>query len=317
MNKLLFIIVIFSLSCDRTQSKNVEVKVDRTLETALISSGSGLGAINDTVFIVGDDAEYIARFSVEDSSFRRMRLYPNAPLNRIDRSIKHDLESCVVWPVANNNFLVAFGSGGVSSFRDTLFAIHVNDTAQHFKRSLLSLYHAIKKKCGLEDNELNIEGAALTTDQLYLFNRGKNFLVSFDRSDFKNYLFEPDTTYTPPFKILNVSLPVVDGYPVGFSGACTLNEEELLFTASVEETSDFTKDGEIKGSYIGVLRLANDTAVTVKALHKLRDNSGNYVSDKLESIEIIGKGKGHIKAFAVADNDNGSSKLFELTIKLP
>ena len=178
MNKLLFIIVIFSLSCDRTQSKNVEVKVDRTLETALISSGSGLGAINDTVFIVGDDAEYIARFSVEDSSFRRMRLYPNAPLNRIDRSIKHDLESCVVWPVANNNFLVAFGSGGVSSFRDTLFAIHVNDTAQHFKRSLLSLYHAIKKKCGLEDNELNIEGAALTTDQLYLFNRGKPLVNS-------------------------------------------------------------------------------------------------------------------------------------------
>ena len=304
------------MSCgDRNGSLSISIK--KSFVSHAVSSGSALAVDKDSIVLVGDDAEYVAKLPVNDTQFRRISMYPNAPQNRIDKSVKHDLESCVTGSIDNEPYIFAFGSGGESPYRDTLFVFNTNDTGKNFRKSLLPLYEHIRSKTGLRQEELNIEGAAKTRDKLYLFNRGKNFLVSISWEDFIGFLKNENTTTIPPLSILNVSLPIVNKFPVGFSGACSLNDRQLLFTASLEETTDFTEDGAIKGSYIGMLEINNSQEINLLHLSKLQDEKSNDINEKLESIDIIRTGGKYIEAVAVSDNDKGNSKLFYLAIKRP
>lgn len=307
------VILLIPFAC-KEKKANLEIKIEKFLITAAVSSGSGLASLNDSIFIIGDDAEYIAKISVADTVYRRIPLYPNAPANRIDRAIKHDLESGTLGNIGNDKYLFAFGSGTISPFRDTLFALNVNDESKIFRYSLSPFYNAIRLKTGLKANELNIEAAAVIGDKLLLFNRGKNFLVLVHWADFAEHLLRQNLAGSLPFTILNISLPMVNNFQVGFSGACALNESDLLFTASLEETRDFTKDGAIKGSYLGILQLVNDTSVNLVSFANLKNEDGNIVLDKLESIEVIKATGNNIRSIAIADNDDGTSKIFYLNM---
>ena len=96
-----------------------------------------------------------------------------------------------------------------------------------------------------------------------------------------------------------------------------MNDNQLLFTASLEETTDFTKDGAIKGSYIGILEIRDSQEITLPHFSKLQDEKSTDINEKLESIEIIRTRGKYIEAVAVSDNDKGNSKLFYLAIKRP
>lgn len=306
------LILLTALSCRHKQTE-LTIKIEKSFISHAVPSGSGLASLNDSVYIIGDDAEYAAKLSVSDSGYRKIGLYANAPENRIDYSVKHDLESAILGTVGSERFMLAFGSGSISPLRDTLFALAIsNDTG--FRRSLTPLYNAVKLRSGISKNELNIEGAALLGDKLILFNRGKNLLILLSWKDFSNYILQQNAGL-PPFQIINVSLPVINSFQIGFSGACALGEDELLFTASLEETNDPTKDGAIKGSYIGILKLANDGIANLVSFSNLKTESGSVVLDKLESIEVIERKGNIIQSIAVADNDDGNSKIFLLQIK--
>jgi len=309
----LFILLI-PLAC-KEKKADLEIKIEKSFITAAVSSGSGLASLNDSIFIVGDDAEYIAKLSVADTVYRRIPLYPGALANRIDRTIKHDLESGALGKIGTDQYLFAFGSGTTSPFRDTLFAMNVKDESKIFKCSLAAFYNAIRRKTGLKANELNIEAAAVMGDNLLLFNRGKNFLVLVPWAEFTEYILRQNLPGPPPFTILNISLPMVNNFPVGFSGACALNKSDILFSASLEETRDFTRDGAIKGSYIGILKFVTDTSVNLVSLTTLRNEDGIIVLDKLESIEVIKTTGSNIRSIAVADNDDGTSKVFYLNLE--
>ncbi len=128
------------------------------------------------------------------------------------------------------------------------------------------------------------------------------------------HVFQDDSDDLPPFSLIDVSLPLINNFQIGFSGVCALNDTELLFTSSLEETTDFTKDGTIEGSYIGILKLVNDTTVNLVSFTNFNATSGISVTQKLESIEVINTQGKTIHAIAVADNDNGTSKMFYLSI---
>ena len=308
------LLFLLPLACNEKKAF-LKIKIEKILITSAVSSGSGLASLNDSIFVVGDDAEYIGKISLTDTEYRRIPFYPNAPANRIDRAIKHDLESGALGNIGNDKYLFAFGSGTISPYRDTLFVLNVYDEGKRSKYSLSTFYDAIRLKTGLKENELNIEGVAIINDKLLLFNRGKNFLVLVPWAKFTQYILRQDLSDSLPFAILNISLPMVNNFPVGFSGACALNESDLLFTASLEETKDFTKDGVIKGSYIGILELVNDTTVNLVSMTTLKNEDGNIVLDKLESIEVIKTKANNIRSIAVADNDDGTSKVFYLNIE--
>lgn len=302
-------------ACNR-QPDGLAVVVNKIITTSAVSSGSGLAARDGFLYIIGDDVEYLAKISIDDQSASKIDLYPEAQQGRISKPEKHDLEAATWGVIGTDTFLIAFGSGGISPTRDTLFAINPDRPEMHFKRSLHQLYRSISLKAGLQPSALNIEGATIAGDQLILLNRGKNLFIMLSWRQFAAYITDSQETRLPSFRVISISLPVIDNFPVGFSGVCTLNGQQLLFTASLEETTDFIQDGAVKGSYIGVLDIRSDSAV-ITAMTGLKNADGQPVTDKLESIEIISRHKDKIRAIAVADNDDGNSKLYYVDIMIP
>lgn len=292
----------------------MKVEIEKVIITTAISSASGLALEGNTIWIIGDDVAYVVKSNVDHTDFNRIKLYESATEHRIAKPVKYDLEACTLGEFEKEQYLFVFGSGCISPYRDSMFALNIKNIDQCFKRSLLPLYNAIRKKAALNENELNIEGAALSGDRLLLFNRGKNFIVLMPWKKFTVYVMNEAANDIPDFTIINIELPVVNDFQIGFSGACALNESELLFTATLEETSDPINDGPVKGSYIGLLQLLSDTAANLVSLTQIKSSNGNFITDKLEAIETIKISGNNISAIAVADNDDGTSKLYYLSI---
>ena len=308
---LLFFALI--TSC-KTKPIQLAITVNKSVVTDAVSSGSGLAFYKNAAYLVGDDASYIAVLPNGDSSsYARIPLQNTVFSDRMAKAVKHDLEAALVGTIGNESYLFAFPSGSLSPFRDTLFAINLESKKVGFACSLLPLFKAIKFKAGLNDHQLNIEGAAMGGDRLLLFNRGNNMAIIIAWTDFVQYVQKP-TDAIPTFNLQKISLPVINNYAVGISGACTINKSEMLFTASLEETHDNIADGTIKGSYIGVLRINDQDEISLVALQQFNDDAGNTILDKLEAIEIIKQKGNNINALAMADNDDGKSKLFYLEI---
>ena len=310
---LAFLYIIAAGSC-KTKQTGLSISINRSVVTNAVSSGSGLAYFNDAAYLVGDDASYIAVMPNTGSNvYTRIALHTNAGIERVEKAIKHDLEAALIGTIGKQPFLFAFGSGSLSPYRDTMFAIDLKNNSISFKCSLLPLYKAIKTKAAIKDHELNIEGAALAGEKLFLFNRGNNIAIIIAWAEFIKYIQKP-MGLIPNFEFQKISLPVVNNFSVGISGACAINTNEILFTASLEEAHDNIADGTIKGSYIGVLRLNKQNEISLVSLQQFKDASGKIILDKLEAIEIIKQQGNSIHALAMADNDDGKSKLFYLEI---
>lgn len=314
MKRLKAFILILFMACEN-KHENFNIRVTEVYRTNAVSSGSGIAVQKDCAFIVGDDVNYLTAINIENRADRNIPFDTNATTERIPKSIKHDLESCTLAEINDETYLLSFGSGGISPHRDSLFGFNRTHEGKNFKISLIRLYDSILQKAGLKKAELNIEGAAIAGKNLLLFNRGINFIAVIPWNEMVNYISQPESAMVPSIKILPVKLPVINKFQVGFSGACTIEENYILFTASLEETTDYIQDGEVKGSYIGTLELNNNAAI-IETLVQLRDDKGNIILDKLESIDIYEKSASALKTIAVADNDDGTSKIYKIVIDL-
>jgi hypothetical protein len=300
-------------SC-KNNSPALSIKTTNIVISDAVSSGSAMLYHNDSLVLFGDDAEYYAKIALSNQGYVRKSVFEKAGYDRIAKLIKHDIESACIGNINGQPFALGFSSGGISPNRDTLFAIPLIDSAIPFKVSLLAIYNAIRNQVGLSVPELNIEGATMLGDQLILLNRGNNFAVVLSWSSFSAYILRPGETEIPSFKIVKFALPIINKFPVGISGACEINDSEILFTASLEETIDFIQDGAVKGSYIGILKFSSSGEIELTALEPLKDAYGNVLADKLESITIMKKDGDTLDVVAVADNDDGKSKLFYMTL---
>ena len=126
-----------------------------------------------------------------------------------------------------------------------------------------------------------------------------------------DYLFLPGSPF-PEATFQKIKLPAINGREARLSGACTLNDRQILFSASVEDTPDWTKDGPVLGSFIGSY---NINRKTVDACYLLQDVTGKPMKEKIESLDILHSQESEaISIVAVSDDDNGISKLFRLRI---
>lgn len=287
------------------------LSIEQTKLLPALSSGSGLALHNNAAFVISDNTN---GFYIVDAATYAQIFFPFVQGDSSiiqNKNIKEDFENATAISLNGAKHIIAFGSGSVENTRENILWAPVDSPQVHNAVSAKDFYSNIKNKTGINTSLLNIEGSFSTADSFYLLNRGSNHLIGMSLPDLKN-LLNATVKKSPEISTKKFSLPLVDDFPIGFSGACYYKDNRFLFTATVEKTTNWKDDGEVAGSYIGMAR----TDGQLVFLLPLKNDKGIMVKEKLESIDIINEDtEGNILLYAIADNDDGKSTWFTLSLK--
>ncbi len=280
-----------------------------------IPSASGIVLKNETAYIIGDDASGIYKMSLRNYQQQKI------PIKGLDfneyreqRKVKHDFECASLVSWKGDEYLLALGSGSSSPERDSMLMVRMSELSDSKIISLQNFYSKLQVLTQTNKKEWNIEAITATKDLLILFNRGNNLIIKFKLDHFMSYLFDANAPF-PAIEHHRVKLPFIENFEARLSGACTLDDFHLLFSASVEDTRDWTIDGPVFGSFIGVYSLTDNQVVTS---YILQDEKGVALKEKIESLDILRNTPGDgLVLIAISDNDNGTSNLFRMKLHLP
>ena len=96
------------------------------------------------------------------------------------------------------------------------------------KYDITTFYQELIKLPIFKDSEINIEAVAYHKENIYLFNRLKNIVITINYKDLLAY-FEKEKPL-PKLELTTFSLPKINQIQAGFSGAiCFENEDKILF----------------------------------------------------------------------------------------
>jgi len=286
-------------------------------------SASGVIVNNEKIYAVGDDSPYLFTISNNfDIDHKELiKHYPTKKNGRILKKVKPDFEAMDEMSIHGEPSWVILGSGSKADVREWAFVIDFNQQTK-IERSLKPLYRQLYQASGFSGKqELNIEGLASSDKSAFIFNRGNsgsNVIFEIALNEFHDYL-TGKSQQVSNIKAYHVTLPTVDGFEAGLSGAEYWPEtDSLIYTASIEATGDAYNDGDILGSFVGVVK--------VDQLHErqdldLRDETvpllkeGKRVITKVESVGIAESSLNQVKGVLVSDNDDGTSELFDFTLE--
>jgi hypothetical protein len=280
-----------------------------------IPSASGIEIIGELIYIISDDSPFLFVLDKTFKIFRRISLfdYVTGTDGKIPKLKKPDLESLTTVSIGRKKYLLAVGSGSFERKRDAGFLIDLkNDEVRKisFSPFFNQLTKYLRKNSG---GELNIEGSVFSNRILHFFQRGnvagKNMVFSVQWKELQEA--QEDIS----FKVHEFDLPLLLKVRAGFSGACLIpGSQEIVFTASVEQTPNVIDDGAIAGSFAGVISpdLSDRKIITSRITR-----NGKIYRRKVESIAVINKiSQGEMICVAVCDQDAAYSELLELKISL-
>lgn len=297
-------------------SKNM--KIDRAIaspvkEFSNIPSGSGVELLDEKLFIAGDDSPFLFIVNEKDNEIRQKIRLTEGQGERLEKPKKPDIEAMAYDNRNGKDFFYLFGSGGISPYREDLFIVEPGQEPSVTRVPLHNFYQEIIKRQQLQQNQLNIEAAVIVDDVIYLFNRGKSFIVTIKMRDFRKSI--ADRT-TPDFEVIELELPSHEHHLTGFSGATGVDNSYIVFTATAEATADYIQDGAIAGSFAGLIKIKDLKNGLKPELKPITSSTGEHLKHKIESLAIRKKNKESLECYAVADNDNGTTVLFDLKLEL-
>lgn len=302
--KMSFIVLFSSLlSCNKITNTldGIEMSSIETLEG--IPSASGSEEVDQKVYIIGDDSPWLFEVDKMNKIIDKIALLDSSFLeyDKIPKKMKPDFESMVLI----DHSLFVFGSGSKKN-RATLKVIDLQ-SKEVKTYSLKDFYDTIMILEDIKRKQFNIEGVAVTNSQLFLANRGNNALYEYSLEDFKKFILE-STVPTP--KIRYYKLPSIESIESTFSGLdYDEKKNQLIFTSSVEDTTDAINDGAILGSFIGAINLNELDHSNLKASVFKKDEK--VVPIKAESVSVMGLGKYKV----VTDSDGNGSKVLNVEMK--
>lgn len=299
----------------------------REINLPRLPSASGVEVVGDTVYIIGDDAPYLYSFDARQlTPGQRVQLFETAHFSsgRIPKTLKPDLECLTKLTTADGETgLLALGSGATPA-REVGFWVPLGKgtpaAASVYPLSLTALYQRLCEllPAGLT---LNLEAAAATPGALLLMQRSVGSAAG-------NLVFhcplQPTldfvrlrTTQPPAIEVQHYQLGSIGGKPAGLSGG-TAFEDQLLVTASVEDTTDPVADGEVLGSFVGVLDAQRRSRQPLPvALVQLERPDGQPYRGKVEGVSVRRRlGPGRYELLLVTDDDAGGSTAVEVELTL-
>lgn len=273
-----------------------------------IPSASGIIKFEEDFYVIGDDSPYLFQIDKKFSLLSKTLIHSSDKLqgSTIPKIDKPDFEAMEM--VSATEILV-FGSGSKSPERDVCVLVQIGKELTYKKYDISLFYEYIRGLDVMRGYELDIEGLAIYGDLLYLFNRGRNIIFSFPYKDFISYCRRG--THFPIPKLKLFTLPEINGLQAGFSGATTYGKKPyLIFTASVEDAPNAYDDGDILGSFIGMIAI-NNGELSQNFIIKRIPNLGTPL--KVESVivdEILSETESEL--ILVTDNDGKPSEILRL-----
>ncbi len=286
----------------------MQMPVLKRHKTIPFSSGSAMINFRSQFFLIGDDAPDVLCLDADWKEIKRIKLLDYSAV-RIPKPIKPDLESALVW----NDKLYLLGSGSKLPQRSFIFVIDSeNDVVQPVNNE--ANYEQLNSDNRID--ELNIEGAVLLADSLFLFNRGNillpNTLIQ-TQAEFLN------ASKDVSFDIKPIIMPEeLKGY--GISDAYYVSDDDvLILCASQENTTNAYDDGEVSGSILAVVHHAktklNAPEFVIETYINLNEVDESFNQQKIEAVCLYQKTESHYDLFLAADNDDGLTQLFEIQIE--
>lgn len=277
-----------------------------------VPSASGIVKFNEGFYVIGDDSPYLFHIDHAFNLVSKNLIYPSEKLigNIIPKIDKLDFEAM---EMINEHEMLIFGSGSKSPERDVCVKVHIANEITFDQYDIGLFYDYLRGLDLMKDVELDIEGLALNGDELYLFNRGGNFIFSFSLPCFLAYCNQ-EATFPKP-KIYDYTLPEMKGLEAGFSGATiSVDKSYLIFTASVEDSPNAYDDGDILGSFLGVIGIKDGGLNQEFLIHKI-PNPGFPL--KVESVIVDEKLSDTITDLVlVTDNDGAPSEILRVRMRL-
>jgi hypothetical protein len=292
----------------------MKVSTIKRLELKDVPSASGIEHGNGFYWIIGDDSPFMFQL---DQNFN---LLGKVTLEKLDHAVdgvipklkKVDLEAILSMKWKEDSVLFLFGSGSKLPDRAAGWKINMHNPSIQERIDLLSFYELLMEETKLKENDLNIEAAVELDGKIYLLNRGKNKLISLRSDHFIEYIEGQRDDLK--IKTYTIDLPKVDGIEAGFSGATVdVAENRIIFTASVENTSDWINDGQVLGSFIGIIEIDELENHYHPSTVLIAENEETLIL-KVESIALKYQEGNTYDCILVTDSDGGKSELLELTI---
>lgn len=290
-------------------------------ELSKLPSASAMELVDDIIYIIGDDSQYLYCYSTEGKMLGKIELFKSdvGEGERIPKKEKPDLEAMTSFQMNGEKYLLICGSGSKPN-REVCYLVKIADDFKKYEIEEISLkdfYASLRENDDITGGrKLNIEASASNENTLILFQRGnksgKNVLLYFDLEEVFTFL-KDSTKDIPKPEIHLYQLPFIKKIPTGFSGAGFLPDSKtLIFTASAEDTESEIDDGKTLGSFLGLLDV-NDEAKKIRCALITKENGDEY-DGKVESVTVLKEEKKGIwEVLAVTDDDQGGSDF--LTIR--
>jgi len=241
-----------------------------------VGAASGIFLKENLLYIIGDNSAYLYEYNINQQQLNKVELLDGFhPSENIPKDLKPDFE--VLCHYQNQLFIL--GSG--SKPNRNLMACYNLETKKVTRHDLTFLYANIRKSTGIDEENLNIEGAVATESDWYLFNRGNG-----DAN--KNGIFKikgNDLAKASSISFIPIALLKTNNVLVSFTDA-VLHQNQIYFIAAAENTTSTYDDGDILGSYLGKIDLKNfrlDFTKKISAHQKFEGISFlRQVDEKLE-----------------------------------
>jgi hypothetical protein len=216
-----------------------------------VRAASGIAVLDDTLFVIQDDASFIAVVTGDEVDAIPLPPGPNdrrrfekALGNKLD---KLDFEACLV----DSGELLVFGSGSLERVRDVICRVRGTEVALLDARAL---YAELRAAIG---GMLNVEGAVRVADELWLFHRGNTgpadpgpAVVRVAFAELRPYL---DGGAPPAIRgVDRYELGEHAGVRYGFTAAAARGDRVFVVFAT-EASPDAIEDGAVGGARLGVI----------------------------------------------------------------
>jgi hypothetical protein len=225
-----------------------------------VASASGVVRRGDFVYVIGDDLLQVAVFELASGRPGTLKRAFGGDIPDDEEQRKRqkpDLEALTALPPVEgepHGGLLGLGSGSNPSRDRGFFWSFAADGSLAGRPRTIDLrpvYQALRTELG---DRINIEGAAVVEQRLWLLHRGNegeapNAVAEVELTDLAETLAEDRVLDAEELRSLHTyDLGRLDGVPACFSDATTLLDDLVCFTASAE-----AGDGGIRGSIVGTI----------------------------------------------------------------